>query len=328
MKYRHQIGLVVTAFVSLASFVLAQTPGSDGPYENLSKLPSDRKSHEIKTDSSRVRHVAIQGGVVLSDGAYWKDQWVEGDGGLSVYGSAFWFDGTLKRYLVLGIATQPKSAPTKSTGDTIDYSFCELLESQLKDMLRVGRNLRDEGIQKKETRVRFRSIEHFNFAIVKNANDATVAFQIEHQGERLVFSGDLSQLNDVLAAVETARTWLAQQKDAPPPAGTRPVPTTRQTPRASARDPRHFVGKYPETMFRVLTDKELRSWGTAKARYALNEIYARHGYVFKDNDIQAEFERWDWYAPRPGLSMERIEREFSATERANARALLKRKNRN
>ena len=36
--------------------------------------------------------------------------------------------------------------------------------------------------------------------------------------------------------------------------------------------------------------------------WARNEIYARHGYIFQNKDIQAAFEATDWYVPNPNYS--------------------------
>ena len=36
--------------------------------------------------------------------------------------------------------------------------------------------------------------------------------------------------------------------------------------------------------------------------WSRNEIYARHGYIFQNKDIQAAFESTDWYVPNPNYS--------------------------
>lgn len=296
----------------------------EGVFDNIAAVPVDGKPHALKTESPRIQQVCVVTLAIKGLGAYLKNSWVTGDGYLQVFGIAIWVDGQLKRIFYLRIQVSPPELPASAWADSIDYSFAGLLLGQVDDMLRVGRNLRSKGVEKEEKRISFPSIQNFNFAIVKEANDANVDFEIEHQGKRVTFHGSLAQLSDVTGALQTAKKWLASQTDrAAPQASTLRVGPAR-TPDRSVDN---FVGKYPETGFRLLTDREVRSMGYAKARYALNEIYARHGYVFKDRDIQREFERWRWYRPRPGLSMDRIEREFSEVERANARLLLKAKGR-
>lgn len=61
----------------------------------------------------------------------------------------------------------------------------------------------------------------------------------------------------------------------------------------------YVPGLYPEGSTRYLTDRDL----TGKSRYDLkimrNEIFARHGYIFKSNpDMIEYFSEKDWYTPR------------------------------
>ena len=56
-----------------------------------------------------------------------------------------------------------------------------------------------------------------------------------------------------------------------------------------------FPGQFPESSERLLTDRDVEhqtSWGM---RVMMNEIYARHGYVFKDADLRKHFRREKWY---------------------------------
>lgn len=56
-----------------------------------------------------------------------------------------------------------------------------------------------------------------------------------------------------------------------------------------------FPGQYPESSERLLTARDLEhqtAWGK---RIMLNEIYARHGYVFPDADLKRHFATQDWY---------------------------------
>lgn len=56
-----------------------------------------------------------------------------------------------------------------------------------------------------------------------------------------------------------------------------------------------FPGQYPESSERALraTDLEhLTAWGK---KVMINEIYARHGYVFPDKEMQKHFDKESWY---------------------------------
>jgi len=49
---------------------------------------------------------------------------------------------------------------------------------------------------------------------------------------------------------------------------------------------------------RKLTYSDISSFSPAQLRILRNEIYARHGYIFKSADLKAHFSRYPWYKPR------------------------------
>jgi hypothetical protein len=54
-------------------------------------------------------------------------------------------------------------------------------------------------------------------------------------------------------------------------------------------------GQYPESSERLLTEKDMEHmtpWGLTVME---NEIYARHGYVFRDADLRKHFRGEKWY---------------------------------
>jgi hypothetical protein len=56
-----------------------------------------------------------------------------------------------------------------------------------------------------------------------------------------------------------------------------------------------FPGQFPESSERVLTDKDMEHrtpWGL---KVMQNEIYARHGYIFKDAALRKHFRKEKWY---------------------------------
>lgn len=72
----------------------------------------------------------------------------------------------------------------------------------------------------------------------------------------------------------------------------------------------------PDSGTRGLTAADVEGLSPAQARLARNEIFARHGFRFKDPGLQAYFGQFPWYQPT------RDDVELSAIERANV-ALLK-----
>lgn len=53
----------------------------------------------------------------------------------------------------------------------------------------------------------------------------------------------------------------------------------------------------PESDSRIITKSELDGLTKEEIRLARNEIYARHGRKFDDEELQAYFEKFDWYHP-------------------------------
>ncbi|PQV65097.1 YARHG domain-containing protein [Abditibacterium utsteinense] len=79
--------------------------------------------------------------------------------------------------------------------------------------------------------------------------------------------------------------------------------------------------KYPQTRTRVLSASEVANLSPAQRRYAINEIYARHGLLFGDLALRKQFLQFSWYAPQPGRSMAQIKGRFSPVERKNVERL-------
>jgi serine/threonine protein kinase len=58
-------------------------------------------------------------------------------------------------------------------------------------------------------------------------------------------------------------------------------------------------GIYPEGSVRYLTDEDIRGHSKYELTIMRNEIYARHGYIFKSNpDMVKYFDKQSWYTPQ------------------------------
>lgn len=78
----------------------------------------------------------------------------------------------------------------------------------------------------------------------------------------------------------------------------------------------------PESSIRSLTDADLRTLTAKELVIARNEIFARHGYIFSDQDLRAYFYTKPWYRPTT------LSRDFnfgclSALEAANVELIQK-----
>jgi hypothetical protein len=61
--------------------------------------------------------------------------------------------------------------------------------------------------------------------------------------------------------------------------------------------------------------------GRDELRYAINEMFARRGALFGNQDVLAAFEGFDWYRPIVTMTLEDIEAGFSVHEKANLKIL-------
>ncbi|AIQ65065.1 hypothetical protein PSTEL_20020 [Paenibacillus stellifer] len=73
----------------------------------------------------------------------------------------------------------------------------------------------------------------------------------------------------------------------------------------------------PESSKVVLTEQDVYELSPYKLNYARNEIYARHGYIFKDADYSAYFSEKSWYKKNPAFN----ESLLSGVEKKNLQFL-------
>ncbi len=57
-------------------------------------------------------------------------------------------------------------------------------------------------------------------------------------------------------------------------------------------------GQYPESSERLLTEKDVEHQTPWGMKVMENEIYARHGYIFRDADLKKHFKTEKWYRGR------------------------------
>lgn len=80
--------------------------------------------------------------------------------------------------------------------------------------------------------------------------------------------------------------------------------------------------RFPETRMVPLSPQDLQKLSADDLRYAINEMFARHGADFPKDEIKRQFSRFSWYRPRAGLDFDEIEsRFFSDLERENLKRL-------
>ena len=76
-------------------------------------------------------------------------------------------------------------------------------------------------------------------------------------------------------------------------------------------------GKYPFTATRFMTAGALSYFKKSQLRIMRNEIYARHGYIFKSDDLRRYFESQPWYKPQSAA----VEDQLTEIEKLNVRLI-------
>jgi hypothetical protein len=83
------------------------------------------------------------------------------------------------------------------------------------------------------------------------------------------------------------------------------------------------VGEYPEASERLLVDSDVNNYYKEELATMRNEIYARHGYCFKNDDVRMQFNEVLWYVPH---SID-VRKELTSIEKKNIE-LIKRYEKN
>lgn len=109
----------------------------------------------------------------------------------------------------------------------------------------------------------------------------------------------------------------------PPGPASPAVPAPGPAPQAA------WGGRWPWTSQRLIQPEELFPLSLRDLEIMRNEIYARHGWVFKRPDLRSYFEAQPWYRPKGDLSrLEEsnrwVEAELTPIERRNIQIIVSR----
>lgn len=104
------------------------------------------------------------------------------------------------------------------------------------------------------------------------------------------------------------------QAQASPPMS---MATPMQAPRPSGSG-----GSYPEASNRYLSEGDLAYKSCYELKIMRNEIFARHGYIFKTPDMVAHFSSQSWYRP----SSSNVSGQLSGVERSNTQLIQRYEN--
>jgi hypothetical protein len=105
------------------------------------------------------------------------------------------------------------------------------------------------------------------------------------------------------------------------PPSSSPTPSAEIASSGENRTESFFGERFPQTRIKTLTQSEIEGWSSADIRYAINEIFARHGAAFPKQEVRAIFANFAWYHPLEGISLDTIEATLPAVERWNVQVL-------
>jgi flagellar basal body-associated protein FliL len=72
----------------------------------------------------------------------------------------------------------------------------------------------------------------------------------------------------------------------------------------------------PEIDTRYYTDKDVQGKSKDDVQAMLNELYARHGYIFQDATLKSQYEKQSWYKGTES-DMSKVEQSFNTYEKKN-----------
>lgn len=80
---------------------------------------------------------------------------------------------------------------------------------------------------------------------------------------------------------------------------------------------------FPESNSAFLKKSQLKKLSVKKLRLARNELYARHGYIFKDEKLYSYFSKKSWYVPKVDSDKFKDSDYFNKYEIANRNLIKK-----
>ena len=217
---------------------------------------------------------------------------------------------TLKGSLVQGTFTNYSAEPTSSGCVLVQYDGQSLKQRNEPDCIII-------------------------FSPVKSKEAMEQLLPIITSGKPIAFRGYIAEVKSGMIQIDpaillppaTVSIAPKEIKTLQPEAGQTSVADAPATDAESAAVPAMPGERYPETRLQLLGPADLMDLNLNDVRYAINEMYARHGAVFKNAEIAKDFANKEWFKPRPGVSFGEIEKEFSAIEADNLKLLGKERER-
>lgn len=162
-------------------------------------------------------------------------------------------------------------------------------------------------------------VEHFNaggLTVVESNDDYTkwsdgitnVGVYLHYVMEGLVFKDSIPCINVDFESVEQfPQTQQPKQK-------------SNNSSKSTKTSSTSSLGQYTFTSQRLVTANELSNYSSSDLKIMRNEIYARHGYIFKKGgEMESYFKKQPWYQPQYSS----VDKYLSTIEKQNIATILK-----
>jgi hypothetical protein len=186
-------------------------------------------------------------------------------------------------------------------GDDVDDIIIDDLSGEEQDLARFAR---DAVINDRDGWTNVRSGPSTSDAVITRVVDGEIFKTYEQSGnwwEVKLLDGRTGYMNRNLI------TLLDDQSEA----GGEVEGTEQQEIRDPVLDGLRFASPrviIPDSNSRTITNMEINDLDALELRLARNEIFARKGYIFKNQQLRNWFEQFDWYAPtRENVTLNDVE---------------------
>ena len=195
-----------------------------------------------------------------------------------------------------------------NTGDYSDAKYCMQIGSNIYEtQKKVSQNLYEKGVEE--------SIQSCQTTNVKWL-DSYTAEVTSYEKIRVLYSDGTQKTvkqSYIYTCVENNGAYLFTDMRSTKESSRK----RRQTSNDLANDSEFIL---PEVATRYYTKREIKKLSKAQMRLARNEIYARHGYIFSDQNLSNYFLSKSWYVP---TKTDVGDAEFNTYELKNLRLIQK-----
>ena len=184
-----------------------------------------------------------------------------------------------------------------------------------RDQAKVGNPVKKQELSRGDLIFFAQSGRVFHVGLVLENTGRDVLF-VHASSSRGVIRSQLSETYWQQHYHSARRTWQEKRREEAPvashsaPVGHISLLDTTGT--------RAMPGRFPEASQRLLTLSELRPLSQKQLRLMRNEIFARHGFVFRSEDLRRYFSKQKWYRALPKVQdQQALSQRLSEIEKAN-----------